>query len=80
MLAVHCPEHPEFHFGIWLQQHSVDQYLLRLLDYMDERGLAAVTLRGAENSALDDGIMDSLQSAYVQRDKHWLPGQDEEVQ
>lgn len=42
---------------------------------MDERGLSVVTPRDDQNHALDDGIMDSLQSGYVQRDKDCLPRQ-----
>lgn len=58
-----------------LKSEIASRYLCRLLDYMDQRGLAVVTPRDHQNNALDDGIMDSLQSGYVQRDKDCLPRQ-----
>ncbi len=61
-----------------LKSEIASQYLCRLFRHMDERDLAVVTPRDKENHALDDGIMDSLQSGYVQRDKHCLPRQGSE--
>lgn len=58
-----------------LKSEIASQYLCRLFRYMDERGLSVVTPRDDQNHALDDGIMDSLQSGYVQRDKDCLPRQ-----
>lgn len=40
---------------------------------MDESNFGVVTPRDKQNHALDDGIMDSLQSGYVQRDKDCSP-------
>lgn len=62
-----------------LKSEIASRYLCRLFDYMDQRKLAVVTPRDHENNALDDGIMDSLQSGYVQRDKHCLPRQGKEA-
>ena len=58
-----------------LKSEIASQYLCRLLDHMDARDLAVVTPRDDQGNALDDGIMDSLQSGYVQRDKQCLPRQ-----
>ncbi len=61
-----------------LKSEIASRYLCRLFDYMDERGLAVATPRDKGNNALDDGILDSLQSGYVQRDKDCLPRQGRE--
>ena len=58
-----------------LKSEIASRYLCRLFNYMDERGLAVATPQDRGNNALDDGILDSLQSGYVQRDKDCLPRQ-----
>ena len=50
-------------------------YLCRLFRHMDSHGLAAATPRDVENCAMDSGMLDSLQSGYVQRTKDTLPRQ-----
>jgi monooxygenase len=50
-------------------------YLCRLFKHMDENGHAVVTPRDAENCATDDGMLDQLQSGYVQRAKDIMPRQ-----
>ncbi|MDT0634611.1 NAD(P)/FAD-dependent oxidoreductase [Spectribacter hydrogenoxidans] len=51
------------------------RYLCRLIRHMDEHELDVVVPRDTGDNALDDGILDSLQSGYVQRDRHCLPRQ-----
>lgn len=58
-----------------LKSEIASRYLCRLFDYMDERGLAVATPRDNGSNTMDDGILDSLQSGYVQRDKDCLPRQ-----
>ncbi len=58
-----------------LKSDIAGRYLCRLFDYMDQRGLAVVTPRDAQGNATDDGILDTLQSGYVQRGKACLPRQ-----
>jgi cation diffusion facilitator CzcD-associated flavoprotein CzcO len=50
-------------------------YLCRLFKHMDAHGHTVATPRDHENSALDIGMLDQLQSGYVQRAKHTLPRQ-----
>ncbi|MBU3002483.1 flavin-containing monooxygenase [Paraglaciecola arctica] len=50
-------------------------YLCRLFNYMQSNSYDVVMPEDHDNSALDDGIMDSLQAGYVQRGKHQLPRQ-----
>lgn len=59
-----------------LKSDIAGRYLCRLLRHMDERGNAVVTPRDSSGAnALDEGILDSLQSGYVQRGKDSLPRQ-----
>lgn len=51
------------------------RYLARLLRHMDERGLEVALPHDANDCALDDGMLDSLKSGYVQRRKNLLPRQ-----
>jgi cation diffusion facilitator CzcD-associated flavoprotein CzcO len=50
-------------------------YLCRLFEHMDETGATVATPRDLEDSALDMGMLDQLQSGYVQRAKDTLPRQ-----
>jgi cation diffusion facilitator CzcD-associated flavoprotein CzcO len=50
-------------------------YLCRLFKHMDETGHTVATPRDMEDSALDMGMLDQLQSGYVQRAKDTLPRQ-----
>lgn len=58
-----------------LKSDIAGRYLNRLFDHMDAHGLSVVTPRDTQGNALDDGILDSLQSGYVQRGKDSLPRQ-----
>jgi monooxygenase len=58
-----------------LKSDIAGRYLNRLFDYMDARGLGVVTPRDTQDNATDGGILDSLQSGYVQRGKAHLPRQ-----
>jgi monooxygenase len=58
-----------------LKSDIAGKYLCRLLQYMDDNGLQVATPRDHENSALDLGMLDQLQSGYVQRAKDTLPRQ-----
>jgi len=58
-----------------LKSDLAGKYLCRLLRHMDDHGYAVVTPRDAEGSALDEGMLDQLQSGYVQRAKDTLPRQ-----
>jgi monooxygenase len=58
-----------------LKSDLVAKYLVRLFHHMDENGHDVVVPVDREGSALDAGIMDSLQSGYVQRAKDDLPRQ-----
>jgi len=50
-------------------------YLCRLLRHMEENGYAVATPRDVDDSRLDIGIFDTLNSGYVQRAKDTLPRQ-----
>ena len=50
-------------------------YLCRLFRYMEQRNLDVVTPYDNANSALSDGILNSMKSGYIQRDQHFLPRQ-----
>ncbi|WP_183092361.1 flavin-containing monooxygenase [Nocardioides stalactiti] len=50
-------------------------YLMRLLQHMDDHGYAVATPRDSADSALDIGMVDNLQSGYVQRAKDKFPRQ-----
>ena len=58
-----------------LKSDLAGEYLCRLLKHMDDNGHAVATPRDLEDSALDVGIFDALQSGYVQRAKETLPRQ-----
>ncbi|AUY32453.1 NAD(P)/FAD-dependent oxidoreductase [Pseudomonas soli] len=51
------------------------KYLCRLFHYMDEHDFDVVTPRDDACNALDDGIMNSMKSGYIQRDQQFLPRQ-----
>lgn len=58
-----------------LKSDLAGQYLCRLLQHMHEYQLDVVTARDHEGCALDDGMLDGLQSGYVQRAKAIMPRQ-----
>ena len=58
-----------------LKSDIAGAYLCRLLRYMDESGHTVATPRDVENSAMDIGMLDQLQSGYVQRGKDVMPRQ-----
>jgi len=58
-----------------LKSEIAGRYLCNLLSYMDANNLASATPRDSGINITDDGILDSLQSGYVQRDKDCLPRQ-----
>jgi cation diffusion facilitator CzcD-associated flavoprotein CzcO len=58
-----------------LKSDIAGKYLSRLLKHMDDHGHLVATPRDADDSALDVGMLDSLQSGYVQRAKDTLPRQ-----
>lgn len=51
------------------------KYLCRLFQHMDQQGIDMAVPYDSQQSATDGGILDSLQSGYVQRDKHEMPRQ-----
>ena len=58
-----------------LKSDIAGAYLCRLFRHMDDNGYAVATARDVEDCALDDGMLDSLQSGYVQRAKDIMPRQ-----
>ncbi|HEX9499349.1 MAG TPA: NAD(P)/FAD-dependent oxidoreductase, partial [Mycobacterium sp.] len=50
-------------------------YLCRLFKHMDDNGHTVATPLDIEDSAMDIGMLDQLQSGYVQRAKNTLPRQ-----
>lgn len=58
-----------------LKSDLVGEYLCRLFEHMDANGHTVATPRDDANSALDHGMLDALQSGYVQRAKESLPRQ-----
>jgi monooxygenase len=58
-----------------LKSDLAAEYLLRLFRHMDEHGHKVATPRDTESSALDIGMVDGLQSGYVQRAKDTFPRQ-----
>ncbi len=58
-----------------LKSDIAGEYLCRLFRHMDENGHAVATPSDPHGSALDAGILDQLQSGYVQRAKDTLPRQ-----
>ncbi|MFJ4192689.1 flavin-containing monooxygenase [Pseudomonas sp. NPDC089534] len=51
------------------------KYLCRLFKFMDRHGLETVAPMDDDGNALNDGIMDSMKSGYIQRDRQILPRQ-----
>ena len=58
-----------------LKSEIAGSYLGRLIRHMDQQGYHVATPRDTEGNALDAGMLDSLQSGYVQRAKDILPRQ-----
>jgi monooxygenase len=58
-----------------LKSDLAGEYLCRLFRHMDDHGHAVATPRDRADSALDTGMLDQLQSGYVQRAKDTLPRQ-----
>ncbi|MEV7397522.1 NAD(P)/FAD-dependent oxidoreductase [Aeromicrobium sp. NPDC092404] len=58
-----------------LKSDIAGKFLARLLQHMDANGHAVATPRDRDGAALDEGILDLLQSGYVQRAKDTLPRQ-----
>ena len=58
-----------------LKSDLAGTYLCRLLQHMDENGHTVATPRDVDDSALDIGMLDQLNSGYVQRAKDTLPRQ-----
>jgi hypothetical protein len=58
-----------------LKSDLAAEYLIRLFKHMDDNGLTVATPRDTEDSALDIGMVDNLQSGYVQRAKDTFPRQ-----
>ena len=58
-----------------LKSDIAGDYLCRLFRHMDDNGYAVATPRDVEGCALDDGMLDQLQSGYVQRAKDVMPRQ-----
>ncbi|MFZ6047058.1 flavin-containing monooxygenase [Pseudomonas sp. CR3202] len=51
------------------------KYLCRLFRHMEKNNFEVVTPYDHEHNALNDGIMNSMKSGYIQRDQHFLPRQ-----
>ncbi len=58
-----------------LKSDIAGKYLCRLFTHMDAHGQPVATPRDADGAALDIGMLDQLQSGYVQRAKDTLPRQ-----
>ena len=58
-----------------LKSDIAGKYLCRLFKLMDDKGHLVATPRDADDSAMDMGMLDTLQSGYVQRAKDTLPRQ-----
>lgn len=58
-----------------LKSDIAGEYLCRLMQQMDDAGHTVATPRDEEGSRLDIGMLDQLQSGYVQRAKDTLPRQ-----
>jgi monooxygenase len=58
-----------------LKSDMAGEYLVRLMRHMDDNGLAVATPRDVEGCATADGMLDQLQSGYVQRGKDVMPRQ-----
>jgi cation diffusion facilitator CzcD-associated flavoprotein CzcO len=74
------PPNMAFMFGYtnapWtLKSDIAGEYLCRLMRHMDDNGLAAATPRDVAGCSTSDGMLDQLQSGYVQRGKDVMPRQ-----
>jgi monooxygenase len=58
-----------------LKSDITGAYLCRLFKHMDDNGYTVATARDVEGCATDDGMLDQLQSGYVQRAKGVMPRQ-----
>jgi monooxygenase len=58
-----------------LKSDIAGAYLCRLLKHMDDNGHTVATPFDVEDSAMDIGMLDQLQSGYVQRAKNTMPRQ-----
>ncbi len=58
-----------------LKSDIAGAYLCRLFKHMDDNGYTVATARDVEGCATDDGVLDQLQSGYVQRAKDITPRQ-----
>jgi monooxygenase len=58
-----------------LKSDIAGKFLCRLFKHMDDNGHTVATPRDMEDSALDIGMLDQLQSGYVQRGKDAMPRQ-----
>jgi monooxygenase len=58
-----------------LKSEIAGAYLCRLFKHMDDHGHTVATPLDIEDSAMDTGMLDQLQSGYVQRAKDTLPRQ-----
>jgi cation diffusion facilitator CzcD-associated flavoprotein CzcO len=58
-----------------LKSDIAAEYLCRLFKHMDDNGHTIATPHDVESCALDVGILDQLQSGYVQRAKDTMPRQ-----
>jgi cation diffusion facilitator CzcD-associated flavoprotein CzcO len=58
-----------------LKSDIAGAYLCRLFKHMDDNDHTVATPRDLEDSAMDIGMLDQLQSGYVQRAKNTLPRQ-----
>jgi hypothetical protein len=58
-----------------LKSDIAGAYLCRLLKHMDDHNHTVATPRDVEGSAMDIGMVDQLESGYVQRSKDLWPRQ-----
>ncbi|MDT5328476.1 MAG: hypothetical protein QOF25_5628 [Mycobacterium sp.] len=58
-----------------LKSDIAGEYLCRLFKHMDDHGHTVATPLDIEDSAMDIGMLDQLQSGYVQRAKNTMPRQ-----
>jgi hypothetical protein len=58
-----------------LKSDIAGAYLCRLFKHMDDNGHTMATPRDADQSAMEVGMVDQLQSGYVQRSKDIWPRQ-----
>lgn len=58
-----------------LKSDIAGKYLCRLFAHLDAHGYTSAVPRDHDGSALDEGMLDQLQSGYVQRAKDTLPRQ-----